>query len=108
MYNSVMYITLWVSQTLHTNYEFPWHPLQQVCNSENTHCSTPYQGIILTLKSFSYTLCTDLYSSLTYNVYMNHEVPWRQLQTVYDSEKDHGLAPPQADHHDANHIFLHT
>ena len=71
--------------------------------------------ITLMQTTFSYSHCTDLYSSLMYialwepqTVYINHEVPWRPLQLVYDSEKEHGIATLQSDHYDANHIFLNT
>ena len=64
--------------------------------------------------AYSYTRCTDLYSSKTEDavrlpqaVYTNWEVPWRLVHEVYNSGNAHGSSPPDGKHPGVNGIFVH-
>ena len=63
--------------------------------------------------AFSYTCCTDLYSSLMVDdvrlpqaVYTNWEVPWSLVHYVYDSGNAHGSSLPHGKHWCKRH-FVH-
>ena len=72
--------------------------------------------------AISYTVCTDLYVSLTayaiqllqaaytylHAVYTNYDCPSRLVNWVYDAMNPHGRSPLHVDHSAANGILVHA
>ena len=105
MYSSRTDIALRVPQILYTDYEFRWHPLQQVYDS-GMHMAVLHPKVCTIIQTaFSCIRFTDLYSSLAYAsvqlpmaVYTNYQVPLRPIQQVYDTENAHCSTTPLSEH----------